>query len=166
MSAKQPSWQPAYVALGSNLDNPVAQLQEAVQRVRALDSINALRVSGFYRSSPLGGLDQPDYVNAAAGFVTQVPPFALLQQLLSIEAAMGRQRGEKWAARRIDLDLLVYGRLTTAEPGLTLPHPGIASRNFVLYPLAELAPTLEIPGVGVVAALCELVGSLGLTRLV
>lgn len=165
MGAERRHWRPAYVALGSNLDNPTRQIEQALWRIGALDGVTALQASALYRSRPLGGLDQPDYVNSVVGFLTQIPPIELLRQLLAIETSMGRKRGEKWAARRIDLDLLAYGRLTAGEPGLALPHPGIASRNFVLYPLAELAPTLEIPGVGVVAALRETVGSQGLTRI-
>lgn len=165
MGADFPRWTPAYVSLGSNLDEPPRQVREALQRLGAMTGVAALRCSEFYVSRPLGGLDQPDYVNAVAGFVTQLPPAELLQRLLAIETVMGRVRTEKWAARRIDLDLLLCGRTSVAEPGLSLPHPGIASRNFVLYPLAELAPTLEIPGLGQVAALRDAVGSQGLMRL-
>jgi 2-amino-4-hydroxy-6-hydroxymethyldihydropteridine diphosphokinase len=160
------AWIPAYVALGSNLDGPREQLAMAVRELSRLPQLAALVVSPQYQSPPLGGLKQPPYVNAVAGFLTMASAPALLAQLLDIETRMGRVRGgERWAPRRIDLDLLVYGDQLIAQPGLTVPHPGIATRGFVLYPLADIAPHLAVPGHGSVQRLRAVVDNTGLKRL-
>ena len=96
----------------------------------------------------MGPQDQPDYINAAVGVVTQLEPKVLLDALLDIERQMGRVRREQWGPRRIDLDLVWMVGAEVREPGLSLPHPGVSSRNFVLYPLSDIAPTLDIPGHG------------------
>ncbi len=142
MSPGNEMWTPAYVALGSNLDDPPAQVRAAASAVAAISGVAALRTSPLYRSAPLGGLAQPDYVNAVVGFLTTLNAGQLFEQLLALEAKLGRIRlPGRWAPRPIDLDLLVYGeQKLVREPGLTLPHPGIASRNFVLYPLADSRP--------------------------
>ena len=159
-------WTPAYVALGSNLDDPPAQVRAAARAVAAMAGVAALQTSPLYRSAPLGGLAQPDYVNAVVGFLTTLSAGQLLEHLQGLEAQMGRIRASgHWAPRRIDLDLLVYGEQRLERPRLTLPHPGIVSRNFVLYPLSDIAPTLEVPGLGPVSRLRAAVGDKGLRRL-
>ena len=108
-----------------------------------------ITTSSLYRSAPLGGIEQPDFVNAAALLRTHLDARALLEQLQAIERARGRERGDiHWGPRVLDLDLLAFGRLSIDEPGLTVPHPGIAARNFVLLPLREIAPDFDIPGLG------------------
>jgi 2-amino-4-hydroxy-6-hydroxymethyldihydropteridine diphosphokinase len=137
------------VGLGSNLDGPARQIETAFGMLKAIEDTTLRARSSLYRSAPLGGIEQPDFVNAAALLTTKLPPRELLEALQSIECARGRERGEiHWGPRVLDLDLLVYDGLSIDEPDLTVPHPGIASRNFVLLPLREIAPDLEIPGLG------------------
>lgn len=146
---------PAYIGLGSNLSDPIAQLRAALAALGRLPSSRLVAVSRMYRNPPMGPADQPDYVNAVARLDTELSPRALLEALLGIEQAQGRVRdGERWGPRTLDLDLLVYGRSRLEEPGLTVPHPGLPARGFVLYPLREIAPELDVPGMGPVAALC------------
>jgi 2-amino-4-hydroxy-6-hydroxymethyldihydropteridine diphosphokinase len=159
-------WRPAYIGIGSNLQEPRAQVLRACDGLRSLAATRALRLSPLYRSKPFGPVPQPDFVNAVAGLVTQLGSRALLEELLSLERTLGRPAArERWGPRIIDLDLLVYGRERREEPGLTLPHPGIVERNFVLYPLGDLAPDLEVPGLGRVAELKGRLAPLGLERL-
>jgi len=134
-----------YIGLGSNLDDPVQQLHRAWAALAQLPQTQRVACSRFYRSAPLGPQDQPDYVNAVAALDTTLAPAALLDALQAIEAAQGRMRLRRWGPRTLDLDLLLYGSETLATPRLTVPHPGLAERNFVLYPLAELAPGLVLP---------------------
>ena len=141
----------AYVGLGSNLDDPVAQLDVAVDALGALPDTRVSAVSSYYRSAPLGPADQPDFVNAVAELQTSLTAAGLLRDLLAIERARGRIRGERWGPRVLDLDLLVFGDSVSVAASLQLPHPGIIERNFVLLPLQEIAPELEIPGIGRVA---------------
>lgn len=139
----------AFVALGSNLDNPRAQVERALVELGTIADTNLVSHSRLYRSPPLGPPDQPDYVNAVAALETTLAPRALFDALLEIERAHGRTRdGERWGPRTLDLDLLMVGDAVQDEAGLTLPHPGLTQRAFVLYPLAELAPDLGIPGAG------------------
>lgn len=138
---------PAYVALGSNLDEPVNQLGRALQALASLTGTRLCQYSRLYTSTPMGPQDQPDYVNAVAQLETTLDPYELLEALQDIEAAQGRTRsGERWGPRTLDLDLLLFGELELDDPRLTLPHPGMHERDFVLYPLAEIAPQLRIPG--------------------
>lgn len=147
-------WFPAYVALGSNLDDP------RVQIVRAFDALGGLRESrlvarsSLYGSPPFGPVEQPDFVNAVAGMLTRLEPAALLAELKALEERLGRAKpAVRWGPRRIDLDLLVHGSARIDEPGLKVPHPGIAERAFVLAPLADIAPDLDVPGLGKVSSL-------------
>ncbi|OUD15778.1 2-amino-4-hydroxy-6-hydroxymethyldihydropteridine diphosphokinase [Thioflexithrix psekupsensis] len=137
----------AFVGLGSNLDNPREQLQKALQALRELPQSRLLCHSSFYQNPPLTGNDQPDYLNAVAGLTTHLSPETLLQQLQQIENQQGRQRQEglRWAARTLDLDLLLYGEVQQNDPRLTLPHHGLYQRDFVLYPLYECVPDLILP---------------------
>jgi 2-amino-4-hydroxy-6-hydroxymethyldihydropteridine diphosphokinase len=137
------------VGLGSNLDGPASQVETAFGMLAAIDRTTLVAKSSLYRSTPLGGIEQPDFVNAAALLTTELDPRAFLQALQAIEIARGRERGEvQWGPRVIDLDLLAYDGVSLDEPGLTVPHPGIAARNFVLLPLREIAPDFRIPGLG------------------
>jgi 2-amino-4-hydroxy-6-hydroxymethyldihydropteridine diphosphokinase len=165
-------WRPAYVAIGSNLNDPRARVCEAYERLAALPATLPVRRSRLYGTQPMGPQDQPDFVNAAAGLLSQLTARELLEGLQRIEAAMGRTRQEHWGPRVIDLDLvwMVGEAIDEAEsmlrgPGLTLPHPGVSTRNFVLYPLADIAPTLAIPGHGNVLELLRRAGDAGITVL-
>jgi 2-amino-4-hydroxy-6-hydroxymethyldihydropteridine diphosphokinase len=165
-----PAWQPAYVGIGSNLDGPREQVQNAVSALAQLPRTLLVVSSPLYRSVPLTDSktdgSQPGYVNAVAGLLTQLAPEELLAELRRIESVLGRAPArERWAPRRIDLDLLVQGRETRATDAITLPHPGIAARDFVLYPLADIAPDLEVPGVGRVSALRARVADRGMEKL-
>ena len=153
------------MALGSNLHQPRERVAEALQRLGAVGSTRLVATSRWYATRPLGPQDQPHFVNAAAGLLTQLAPRALLDALLGIERDMGRRRAERWGPRLIDLDLLWITGAPVHEPGLDLPHPGVSERNFVLYPLCDLAPTLLIPGLGVVADLKARVNRDGITEL-
>jgi 2-amino-4-hydroxy-6-hydroxymethyldihydropteridine diphosphokinase len=159
-------WSPAYVGLGSNLDEPVAQVQRAFAALEALPQTRLVARSSLYRSPPMGPPDQPDYVNAVAALLTALPAADLLAALQSIEDAQGRRRdGPRWGPRTLDLDLLLYGELAVNSDRLVLPHPGLAERAFVLVPLLEVAPGLRIPGGPSVAQLASRVGAGGLARM-
>lgn len=145
----------AYIGIGSNLDDPAAQVARALVELAALPQTRMLGRSRLYLSRPLGPQDQPDFVNAAAKLDTDLVPLALLRELQAVEARHGRDRERErhWGPRCLDLDLLIYGELQMQTAELTLPHPRLHERSFVLYPLAELAPELVIPGHGSVQAL-------------
>ncbi len=150
----------AFVALGSNLPGPRGSPREAVlAALAALDDLPGTRRvarSRLYHTQPLGGpAGQPDYVNAVARLETTLPPKSLLEALQGLEAAWGRQRVERWGPRTLDLDLLVHGARRLDREGLCLPHPRLAERDFVILPLLELAPDLEVPGLGPLARLAE-----------
>jgi 2-amino-4-hydroxy-6-hydroxymethyldihydropteridine diphosphokinase len=159
-----PLWRPAYVGIGSNLNDPPARVQEAFGHLQTLSSAVMLR-SRLYRTRPMGPQDQPEYVNAAAGLLTQLTARELLAALLGIEKSMGRNRQERWGPRVIDLDLIWMPGEIIDEPGLTVPHPGVSMRNFVLYPLADIAPSLAIPGHGRVLELMRRAGDDGISVL-
>ena len=160
-----PLWRPAYVGIGGNLDSPRERVPEAIERMKALDATRIELRSHLYLTRPMGPQDQPDFVNAAVGLLTQLEPKDLLSGLLGIERSMGRERLERWGPRIIDLDLLWMVDLSIDEPGLTLPHPGVSRRNFVLYPLADIAPTIKIPGFGQVLDLKRDAGGEGISLL-
>jgi 2-amino-4-hydroxy-6-hydroxymethyldihydropteridine diphosphokinase len=135
----------AYVGLGSNLGDRERLI------ARAAELIGAVRVSTVIETEPWGYGDQPMFLNAVAELETQLTPRQLLDHLLDVERRLGRERiGPQWGPRTIDLDLLLYGDQTIDEPGLVVPHPRLAMREFVLRPLAELVPSLKIPGIGTV----------------
>jgi len=166
MSSGVPRLVPAYVALGSNIDDPVSQVLRAFDALGALPGLRLVLRSSLYRSPPLGPVEQPDFVNAVAGLLTSLEPRALLEALQGLESQLGRSRpAVRWGPRRIDLDLLVHGAARIDEPGLAVPHPGIADRAFVLEPLSEIAPDLEIPGLGRVRTLLERIDRSGLARI-
>lgn len=146
----------AYIGLGGNLDEPAARIRAARAAIGVLPGIRELAFSSLYRSAPLGPAEQPDYVNAVMAVATSLSPLKLLDALQSVETAFGRVRlGERWGPRTLDLDLLLYGAEILANDRLTVPHPGLAQREFVLYPLLEIAPDLDIPGLGPLAALAR-----------
>ena len=161
----QPLWRPAYVALGSNLNQPRERVLEAFERLAGVRDTRLELRSSLYLTHPMGPQNQPDFVNAAAGLLTQLSAQELLGELLHIERAMGRDRQERWGPRIVDLDLLWMPGTPIDEPNLKLPHPGVSERNFVLYPLSDIAPTLAIPGHGRVASLKSRVNSDGISVL-
>jgi len=160
------AWAPAYVGLGSNLGDPTAELSLACSAISRLPDTRLEAVSSFFRNPPMGRLDQPDFVNAAAGLLTRLTARELLTKLKQIELDHGRERvaGDRWGPRIIDLDLLVFGSLRASCDDLTLPHSGIADRNFVLFPLLEIAPGLDVPGLGPVSHLARRLDAGTLTR--
>jgi 2-amino-4-hydroxy-6-hydroxymethyldihydropteridine diphosphokinase len=142
-------WYPAYVGLGSNLQGPARQLDDAFELLAGIADTRLISKSSLYRSAPFGGVEQPDFVNAAAALMTRLSAAELLHELQRIENAQGRERdGDRWGPRVLDLDLLVYSDQKIDEQDLIIPHPGIGERNFVLLPLGEVAPGLNIPGLG------------------
>lgn len=155
-----------YIGLGANLVEPVAQLQAAVTALGQLPETRLVQVSRFYSSKPMGPQDQPDYVNAVAALDTRLTPLALLHALQQIELAHGRQRkAERWGPRTLDLDILLFGMQQIDHPELTVPHYGMQLREFVLYPLAELAPDLILPDGVALQSLLQRVPLNGLTPL-
>lgn len=143
----------AYVALGSNLGNPVAQVRAGAQAISELPGTRLAECSSLYQTAPVGIISQPDFINAVCAVDTSLPATALMQALLDIEQAQGRRRDVPGGPRSLDLDLLLYGDLACDAEGLTLPHPRLHERAFVLYPLSEIAPGLNIPGRGQVEIL-------------
>ena len=159
------AWTPAYVGLGSNLDDPLAQIRCALDALARLPVTRRVACSSFYWNPPMGPAGQPDYLNAVAGLLTLLPPAALLAGLQDIEAAQGRERaGPRWGPRTLDLDLLLHGQACSSDESLALPHPGIADRPFVLVPLAEVAPGLRLPDGRRVASLAAACAAAGLLR--
>ncbi|HZY34032.1 MAG TPA: 2-amino-4-hydroxy-6-hydroxymethyldihydropteridine diphosphokinase [Rhodanobacter sp.] len=150
----------AYVALGSNLGNPRQQLLDAMEALANLPDTRLLRRSRLYRTPPWGMLEQPPFINAAVELDTALSPHALLDAMLAIEQRAGRVRAERNGPRTLDLDLLHVDGVQLADPQLTLPHPRMAERAFVLLPLHDIAPTLRLPGQATVA---ELLARLDLT---
>lgn len=134
-----------FIGLGSNLANPEQQLRGALKSMDVVAQTRVLRCSSFYLSAPVGPGDQPDYVNAVAELETGLDAEALLDALQAIEADHGRERSVRWGARTLDLDILLFGQETIRTDRLQIPHPRIGERNFVLVPLAELAPALTLP---------------------
>ena len=139
----------AFVALGSNLDDPRAQIERGFAALAALPKTESIARSRLYRSAPWGVAGQPEFVNAVVELETRLASRVLLDTLLAIERKAGRVRdGARWGPRTLDLDLLLYGDSVLHESGLTLPHPHLHERAFVLVPLADLAPDLDVPGRG------------------
>lgn len=155
-----------YLGLGANLEAPLQQLQQAVSALTLLPNSQLAAVSSFYGSKPMGPQDQPDYVNAVAALDTRLAPEVLLDELQRIEQEQGRQRkDERWGPRTLDLDILLYGTEVLNTQRLTVPHYGLHQREFVVYPLLELAPLLDIPGLGALADIALQVPRNGLTIL-
>ncbi|MCJ8348175.1 2-amino-4-hydroxy-6-hydroxymethyldihydropteridine diphosphokinase [Moritella sp.] len=134
-----------YIAIGSNLTDPVAQAKAAITALETLTASRFIGVSSLYASKPMGPQEQPDYINAVACVDTRLAPIELLDALQQIENEQGRVRKEHWGARTLDLDILLVGNEIMSTPRLTVPHYGMKEREFVLYPLAEIAPQLQLP---------------------
>lgn len=148
----------AYIGIGSNLEDPIEQVLRARNAIAALPKSRLIAFSPLYENPAVGPGEQPDFVNAVAAIETRLSPHDLLDALLAIEADQGRVRGSvRWQPRTLDLDLLVYGRLSIDDERLTVPHPHIQERAFVLQPLTDVAPELDVPGLGAVAALLSAV---------
>jgi 2-amino-4-hydroxy-6-hydroxymethyldihydropteridine diphosphokinase len=144
----------AYVGLGSNLGDREATLRRALELLAATPGVELLVTSRFSETEPVGFIDQPRFLNAAAAVETGLSPRELLERLLEIERELGRTReGPRFGPRTIDLDLLLHGDVVLDEPGLTVPHPRLHERKFALEPLGELEPGLAVPGRGMVQAL-------------
>ena len=151
-----------FVAMGSNLGDREAHILQAADDITQLPDCTSLVASAIYQSAPMGPQDQPDYLNSACSFECELTPQQLLVELKTIERQHGRTQSTlRWTARPLDLDILLFGDQQIESPELTIPHPGIASRSFVLWPLAELQPDLHLPGLGPVQELmksCEPLG--------
>lgn len=154
-----------YIGIGSNLGDSQQHVREAVAALDSLVGTQLSNVSSLYLSDPLGPADQPRYVNAVAEISTELSPIELLDALQNIEKSHGRERGRRWGARTLDLDVLLYGDLELQSDRLSVPHSGIASRSFVLLPLVEIAPDVVIPHLGKAAALVKSVPDLGIEKL-
>lgn len=159
----------AWIGLGANLGEPRRMVERALAALDELPESRRVAASSLYATPPMGPPDQPDYINAVAAVDTQLAPQTLLEELLALETRLGRRRdpaaGERWGPRVIDLDLLCYGARFRDDGFLTLPHPGIGERAFVLVPWAEIAPQAEIPGQGRVAELLEGMETDGVERI-
>ncbi len=160
-----PSPVTAFIALGSNLGDPPAQIHDALRGLAALPETRLLRASSLYRNPPVGYREQPDFVNAVAMVETRLAPRALLDRLLAMERTRGRVREYPNAPRPLDLDIALYGDRVVGEPGLMIPHPRMCERAFVLIPLAEIAPDAVVPGRGRVADLLHGVDATSLVKL-
>lgn len=155
----------AYIGLGSNLDNPRAQIEQAFTALANISNTNLLTCSPLYRSSAVGPGDQPDYINAAAALETSLTPLALLDALQAIEQHHRRVRIEHWGPRTLDLDILLLDQQTIDSERLRVPHPYLTQRNFVLYPLVDIAPDLVLPDGKALQELIAQCPTDGLTRL-
>jgi 2-amino-4-hydroxy-6-hydroxymethyldihydropteridine diphosphokinase len=139
---------PVYIGLGSNLDRPEHQVRTAISELSGLPQSRLAGTSSLYRSTPLGPQDQPDFINAVVKLETDLPAADLLEQLQRLENRHGRTRTEHWGPRTLDLDLLLYGEMIIDTDILSVPHPQMSQRGFVLEPLLEIEPSVTIPGVG------------------
>lgn len=154
----------AFLGMGGNVGDVPTTLTEAMWAIDSLPQTSIRAQSKFYRTPPWGRTDQPEFVNAVVELQTRLTPRVLLNYLLEIETRFGRERdeGEKWGPRELDLDLLTFGEERIDEPGMHIPHPHLHERAFVLVPLAEIAPSLEIPEVGTVSDLLAGVSAAGI----
>lgn len=155
----------AFIGLGSNLDDPHAQLDRAVVNLARTHGIQVQKTSSYYRTAPWGDAEQPDFINAVVQIDTTLSADALLTELVRIEIAAGRVRARRWGPRTLDLDLLLYGDAVCDTGRLQLPHPRMHERRFVLEPLAELAPQVSIGARGRVGDLLAQLAKAGVQRL-
>lgn len=153
-----------FVGLGANLGDPPAALRRAITALGSLPQTTVLKTSSFYRSAAIGPAGQPDYCNAVVQLDTALAPEPLLDALQGIEHAAGRIRAERWGPRVLDLDLLLYGAVVHSSERLTLPHPELAFRDFVLVPLTEIAPEVQVPLLGRAQALLAALPTAALTE--
>ncbi len=145
----------AFIALGSNLENPIQQIQKAFEELTLIPKTHLVKQSSLYQSAPVGRLDQPDFINAVGQIETTLTPYELFSELMAIEQMHGRKRESLNAPRTLDLDLLLYDDLVLQDKRLTIPHPRMFQRAFVLIPLLEIAPNHSIPGYGFIAQLTD-----------
>jgi len=156
----------AFIGLGSNLNDPVSQINMARAAIGQIRSVQEVAFSSLYRSRPMGSSDQPDYINAVVEVETTLSAFELLKTLQDVENSQGRVRtGDRWGPRTLDLDILLYSQDIIHTSELTVPHYGLGERAFVVYPLAEIRSGLIIPGIGPVGKLLETCSRGGLERL-
>ena len=146
MLEREAKWVTAYLGLGANLGDRQGTIALALKELGALPTIEVVAVSSLYQTAPVGITEQPDFLNAAAAIRTVCTPWELLAQILQLEQQMGRVRAVRWGPRTIDIDILAFGSVQMNEPALTIPHPRLEERAFALVPLAEIAPTLRLPG--------------------
>ena len=155
-----------FIGLGSNLDEPLSQLRNAIGNLKKVKNLNFIEVSSFYSSVPMGPQDQPDYINAVVEVTTSLNAEQLLDELQEIENKQGRVRSQHWGARTLDLDILLYGSEVINSERLRVPHSGISERDFVLYPLRDLVDeNFEIPELGNISQLLTACPVTGITRL-
>lgn len=163
---KHDRWLPAYLGLGSNLGDSVQTIKDAIMDIGSMSECRMVVASGLYRSKPWGGVEQPDYINGVVGILTRLEAPMLLQSLLSIESSHGRVRpGQRFGPRTLDLDLLLFSHQIFDEDNLVVPHPRMHLRNFVIYPLADIAPTIHIGKLGTAAGLRGQLTSEDLTKI-
>ena len=142
-----------FIGLGSNLAEPIQQVTQALDELAQIEGCRLLKASSLYSSAPVGPQDQPDFINAVAMLETSLEAHRLLDELQALEQQHQRVRKQHWGPRTLDLDLLLYGTQTIATERLSVPHPYLHERNFVLYPLHEIESDLEIPGLGPLSGL-------------
>jgi 2-amino-4-hydroxy-6-hydroxymethyldihydropteridine diphosphokinase len=155
----------AYISLGSNLGNPQKQVLTAISALNTIADTKVTAVSHWYRSSPMGPQDQPDYINGVAKLDTGLSALELLSELQTIENNHHRKRFKYWGPRTLDLDILLYGSQVINQHNLKVPHPGMTTRNFVLIPLADIAPELVLPNGTTLSTLLEICPPEGIVRL-
>lgn len=155
----------AYIGLGSNLADPLEQVQTALHELANLPNTRFITCSSLYRSTPIGPEDQPDYINAVAKLESRLEPLVLLDALQAIEQTHGRERKVHWGARTLDLDILLYDQNILQTERLTVPHAFMHERGFVLAPLLEIEPTLALPSGETITSLWEACDQSGLTKL-
>lgn len=146
MSAEQAPWTTAYLGLGANLGDKQKTITRALRELARLPTIKVTHVSSLYKSAPVGIVEQPEFLNAAAVIETTLAPPELLARILQVEQQLGRVRTVRWGPRVIDIDILAYGGSAVNLPELTIPHPRLLERAFALLPLAEIVPELRLPG--------------------
>lgn len=151
-----------FLGLGANLGRPLAQLKDAIIQLHAHPYITVTRTSSMYASKPMGPQDQPDYVNAVVAVLTSLSAHELLDATQHIENSAGRVRLQHWGPRTLDIDILLSGNTVLSDERLTIPHPGLTEREFVLIPLAEIAPELILPDGQAVATLAQQIAANGL----
>ena len=156
----------AFIGLGANLGDPRRQLRAGLAAIEKIPTTLLTGQSSFYLSAPIGYAEQPHFINAVAQIQTELAPRALLEALLAIERGLGRSRSHANAPRTLDLDLLLYDSMVIDEPGLRVPHPRMHTRAFVLAPLAQIAPGIEIPGQGPIAPLLAACAGQAIEKLV
>ncbi len=163
-SSRESPVSPVYIALGSNLNNPKSQVEQGLQALTLLPATRLRARSGWYQSKAVGPGQQPDYLNGVVLLETGLEPESLILHLQAIESSQGRERRLRWAARTLDLDILLYGDRVISTERLQIPHPRMSERNFVLYPLADISPDLVLPNGTPLASLLRHCPATGLQK--